>query len=93
MTRLNFSSQLLLVLGWLLCSCGREAATDPGKTLSTDETRRVAMHVLLNRYPNAEITSETSDGLSARYRFKTNGVTVPSVVVVDRKAGKAYFGK
>ncbi|MGC3957083.1 MAG: hypothetical protein QM813_03695 [Verrucomicrobiota bacterium] len=88
---------MLLLAGLVLCSCSRDdsqsGAGSNAKRLSTDETRQVAMHVLLNRYPNAEITSETSDGQSARYRFKTNGVTVPSVVVVDRNAGKAHFEK
>lgn len=59
--------------------------------ISTDETRQVAMHVLLNRYPKAEIVSEQGDGATWRYRFSTNGVTVPAVVVVDRKAAKAHF--
>lgn len=80
---------LLLLLG-----CGPSDSGHSGenpKHLSTDETRQVAMHVLLNRYPNAEITSESANSDSARYRFTTNGVTVPSVVVVDRKAGKAHF--
>lgn len=77
----------------LLAGCGRSDA--PGasdtKRLSTDETRQVAMHILLNRYPKAEIASESTDGQTARYRFTTNGVMVPSVVVVDRHAGKAHF--
>lgn len=49
------------------------------------------MHVLLNRYPDAQIVSEQSDGQFSKYRFATNGVTVPSVLVVDRKAAKARF--
>lgn len=80
----------------MLCSCSREDPQTGGaatKLLSTDETRQVAMHVLLNRYPKAEIVSESSDGQRWRYRFSTNGVTVAVAVVVDRKAGKAHFEK
>ena len=51
------------------------------------------MRLLLSRYPNAEITSEESDSQTFKYRFSTNGVTVPSVVVVDRKAREARFEK
>lgn len=85
---------LLVCLG--LCSCSRETSSPAGgsndaKLISTDETRRVAMHVLLNRYPKAEIVSETSDGQTSKYRFSTNGTTVPAVVVVDRKTAKARF--
>lgn len=78
----------------LLLGCGPAGPgypTENPKPLSTDEMRQVAMHVLLNRYPNAEITSESANSDSARYRFTTNGVPVPSVVVVDRKVGKAHF--
>ena len=88
---------MLLLAGLVLCSCSRDdsqsGAGSNAKRLSTDETRQVAMHVLLNRYPNAEITSESSDGRTSRYRFTTNGITVPSAVVVDRIAGKAHFEK
>ena len=49
------------------------------------------MHVLLNRYPQAEIVSEQGEGQIWKYRFSTNGVVVPTVLVVDRKAGKARF--
>ena len=84
---------LLICLG--LCSCSRDAASPPagkdGKMISTDETRRVAMHVLLNRYPKAEIVSESNDGQTWKYRFSTNGTVVPVVVVVDRKTAKARF--
>ena len=59
--------------------------------ISTDETRQVGMHVLLNRYPDAKIVSEQSDGRLSKYRFSTNGTVVPSVLVVDQKEGKARF--
>lgn len=89
--------RLLLLVSLMLGSCSRDDASSGaggnGKVLSTEETREVAMHILLNRYPKAEITSESSDGQNWRYRFSTNGVTVPSTVVVDRKAGKAHFEK
>lgn len=49
------------------------------------------MHVLLNRYPKAEIVSESNDGQTWKYRFATNGITVPAVVIVDRKTAKARF--
>lgn len=49
------------------------------------------MHVLLNRYPRAEIVSEQGEGQTRTYRFTTNGTLVPVAVVVDRKAGKARF--
>ena len=49
------------------------------------------MHVLLNRYPQAQIVSENGDGQTWRYRFSTNGTLVPEAVVVDRKAGQARF--
>jgi len=77
----------------LLCSCGRKDTNTSSKTLSTDEARQVAMHVLLNRYPKAEIVSQQEAGQVWRYRFATNGVTAPVVVVVDRKASKAHFEK
>lgn len=84
------SSPLLLAL--VLCSCSQESDSSSNVPLiSTDETRRVAMHVLLNRYPKAEIVSEQTTGPTATYRFATNGTTVPLIVVVDRKAGKAHF--
>lgn len=51
------------------------------------------MHVLLNRYPGAQLISEVGEGQTWRYRFATNGVTLPVAVVVDRKAGKAHFEK
>lgn len=88
---------LIALLCVALCSCERSAQTGTGgagdgsKLTSTDETRRIAMHVLLNRYPQAEIVSESSGELTSRYRFSTNGVVLPVVVVVDRKAGKARF--
>jgi hypothetical protein len=86
---------LLIFLG--LCSCSREASSsgrdNDVKLISADETRQVAMHVLLNRYPKAELVSEQGDGSTWRYRFATNGTTVPAEVVVDRKAGKAHFEK
>ncbi len=49
------------------------------------------MHVLLNRYPKAEVVSESNDGQTWKYRFSTNGTTVPAVVIVDRKTAKARF--
>ena len=79
-----------------LCSCSR-TPTPPSSTgddstlISTDETRKVGMHVLLNRYPQAEIVSEQGEGQTWKYRFSTNGTVVPVVLVVDRKAGKAKF--
>jgi hypothetical protein len=88
---------MLLLASLLLCSCSRDDA--PGgaggsaKPLSTDETRQVAMHILLNRYPEAQIVSQQEEGQTWKYRFATNGVTVPVTVVVDRKAGKAHFEK
>jgi hypothetical protein len=84
---------LLACLG--LCSCSRDASSADGgksvKLISADETRQVAMHVLLNRYPKAEIVSESNDGQTWKYRFSTNGTTVPAVVIVDRKTAKARF--
>lgn len=84
---------LLICLG--LCSCSHDdSSSNSGKAvklISTDETRQVAMHVLLNRYPKAEIISESNDGSTWRYRFSTNGTAVPAVVVVDRKTAKAHF--
>lgn len=91
MTRLKFSPALLLLLGWLLCSCGAEDTDKPSQPLSTEATREVAMHVLLNRYPEAQIVSELEQGTTWKYRFATNGVTLPVAVVVDRKIGKAHF--
>jgi hypothetical protein len=84
----------LLLAGLMLGSCSREdsqAGNDASKWISIDKTRQVAMHVLLNRYPKAEIVSEQGDGQIWKYRFSTNGTVVPAVVVVDRKAAKARF--
>ncbi len=83
----------------MLCACDRssEAKTDGAgggaKLISTDETRRVAMHVLLNRYPQAQIVAERGAGQTWTYRIATNGVVLPVAVVVDRKAAKARFEK
>lgn len=87
---------VLLLVCTLLCSCSRtpspqSSVADDSKLISTDETRQVGMHVLLNRYPQAEIVSEQGEGQIWKYRFSTNGVVVPTVLVVDRKAGKAKF--
>lgn len=85
---------LLVSLSLGVCSCQPDSGSDADRPLlSTEDTRRVAMHVLLNRYPKAEIVSETSEGQFCRYGFSTNGAVVPAVVVVDRKAGKARFEK
>lgn len=78
---------LVICLSLSACSPGN----DDRKSISTDEARRIGMHVLLNRYPNAEITSEESSARSFTYHFSTNGVPVSSVVVVDRKAAHARF--
>ena len=51
------------------------------------------MHILLNRYPEAQLVSELGEGQTWRYRFATNGVTLPVTVVVDRKTAKAHFEK
>jgi len=86
---------LLVCLG--LCSCSPDASSPSGgsdtKLISQEEARQVAMHVLLNRYPRAEIVSQREEGQTWTYRFSTNGVTLPVAVVVDRKAGKAHFEK
>ena len=84
-----------VALLWL-CSCSREPSAEGGaeaKLISIDRTREVAMHVLLNRHPQAQIVSESGDGRTWTYRFATNGTLVPLAVVVDRKAGKAKFQK
>ena len=86
----------LLFVCLLLGSCSRQPALESGaaaeaKWLSTDRTRQVGMHVLLNRYPKAEIVSEVGAGQLWTYRFATNGVVLPVAVVVDRKAGTARF--
>jgi hypothetical protein len=87
--------RLMLLLGCLLvCSCSKDSTSAPDDApplISGDETRKIAMHVLLNRYPHAEIVSETVARTTAIYRFATNGITVPLSVVVDRQAGKAKF--
>ena len=80
----------------LVCSCSREPSPEVGtdaKLISLERTREVAMHVLLNRHPQAQIVSESGDGRTWTYRFATNGTLVPLAVVVDRKAGKARFEK
>lgn len=80
----------------LVCSCSRESTPEGGadaKLISRDQTREVAMHVLINRHPQAQIVSESGDGRTWTYRFATNGTLVPLAVVVDRKAGKARFEK
>lgn len=79
-----------------LCSCSREPSSQgdgDAKLISLDRTREVAMHVLLNRHPQAQIVSESGEGRTWTYRFATNGTLVPLAVVVDRKAGKARFEK
>ena len=86
----------LLLVGLLLCACSRtptptSGSDDESSWISTDETRRVGMHVLLNRYTQAQIVSESKEGQTWRYRFATNGTTLPVVLVVDRKAAKARF--
>lgn len=85
-----------LLAGLLLGACSHEPVAQTGhdagaRLLSTDETRRVAMHVLLNRYPQAQIASERNEGQTWTYRFSTNGTTLPVAVVVDRKTAKARF--
>ena len=87
---------LLFLLSVLLCSCSEQPSAKDGaavKKISLDRTREVAMHVLLNRHPGAQIVSESGSGLTWTYRFATNGTLVPLAVVVDRKAGKARFEK
>ena len=87
----------LMLLGcFALCSCSRTPSSQDGNRdertmISADETRQIGMHVLLNRYPKAEIVSEQADGQTWKYRFSTNGTVVPAVLVVDRKAQKARF--
>jgi hypothetical protein len=86
----------LFLLPILLCSCSEQPSTKDGaavKKISLDRTREVAMHVLLNRHPEAQIVSESGNGRIWTYRFATNGTLVPLAVVVDRKAGKARFEK
>jgi hypothetical protein len=89
------SSWLLVCL--FLGACSPESAPQSGtdtattKFISTDETRQVAMHVLLNRYPQAQIVSELAAGQTWSYRFATNGTTLPVTVVVDRKTARATF--
>ena len=85
----------LVLLCLVLCSCDHnsDSAGQSANPLSTDESRQVAMHVLLNRYPDAQIVSQREEGMTWKYRFATNGVTLPVAVVVDRKAGKAHFEK
>ncbi len=91
----RFTTFLFLVCT-LLCSCSRTPSAQNGRSndsplISTDETRKIGMHVLLNRYPDATIVSEQGVGQLWKYRFATNGTTIPSVLVVDRKAAKARF--
>ena len=87
----------LLLLSLLLCSCSRSPSPPAGggnpAWLTLDKTREVGMHVLLNRYPQAQIVSELGEGRTWTYRFATNGTLVPLALVVDRKAGKARFEK
>ncbi len=89
-------TKLFFLVCALLCSCSRSPSSqnesgDNRPLTSTDETRQIGMHVLLNRYPDARIVSEQGDGHLWKYRFATNGTTIPSVLVVDRKAAKARF--
>ena len=86
----------LFLVSTLLCSCSRTPSSqnesgDDRPLISTNETRQIGMHLLLNRYPDAQIVSEQGEGQIWKYRFATNGTTVPSVLVVDRKAAKARF--
>lgn len=96
---MKISSLLLCSLCLTVCSCDRAPSPSNGtaesgsKLVSTEAARQIGMHVLLNRYPKAEIISEQSAGQNYIYRFATNGVTVPLKVVVDRKAGQARFEK
>lgn len=89
----------MMVLCMGLCSCGRNPEAKEGgggnasKLSSMDETRQIGMHVLLNRYPQAQIVSESAEGQKWKYRFSTNGVVLPLAVVVDRKSGQARFEK
>lgn len=86
----------LFLISILLCSCSEEPSANDSaavKKISLDRTREVAMHVLLNRHPGAQIVSESGSGRTWTYRFATNGTLVPVAVVVDRKAGKARFQK
>ena len=89
----------LALFGLLLCSCGRSPEDKPVRVgedptwISKDRTREVGMHVLLNRYPQAQIVSESGQGQIYTYRFATNGTVCPLAVVVDRKAGKGRFEK
>jgi hypothetical protein len=94
---LNQMRIFLLLVGLALCGVGCDSksstSSESGKIISTDETRQVAMHVLLNRYPEAQIVDEQINGATATYRCATNGTMLPVVVVVDRKAAKAHFEK
>lgn len=86
----------LVLVCALLGSCSRTPSSqnesgDDRPLISTDETRQVGMHVLLNRYPDAKIISEQGEGQIWKYRFTTNGTTVAVVLVVDRRAAKAKF--
>ena len=86
----------LFLVSILLCSCSEQPSANDGsavKKISLDQTREVAMHVLLNRHPGAQIVSESGKGRTWTYRFATNGTLVPLAVVVDRKVGKATFQK
>jgi|ERR1043165_78018 hypothetical protein len=82
----------------LLCSCHRDSKLHLGggedtSWISAGETERVAEHFLTNRYPGARFDSLLANGATWRYRFSTNGTTLPVavLVVVDRKTGKARF--
>ena len=73
----------LFLISILLCSCSEQPSPKDGtalKKISLDRTREVAMHVLLNRHPDAQIVSESGDGRMWTYRFATNGTLVPDLL-------------
>jgi hypothetical protein len=78
------------------CSPDTTRQTETSKDtplISLEETRQIGMHILLNRHPKAAIVSERDDGSTVIYRFSTNDVVAPVVVIVDKRTSKARFEK
>jgi hypothetical protein len=90
---------LLILICLSLCACNRDSSGKLGGIgedkgwLSEEKTREAAMQVVLNHYPQAELTSTLGEGRLWTFFFSTNGVAATTAVVVDRESGKTHFEK
>lgn len=93
----HFASLLALAC-LVLCSCFEEpkvkmggVGEDPSLVQREPAIRSAGELMKGKGFATAQIVEEISSDTSFRFRFATNGVVLPSTVVVDRKNGKATF--